>query len=50
MSKQESQKGNVNGFLDMIKSALPTIGKVAMSVIGSFMNEENGGRERDIFH
>lgn len=44
MSKQESQKGNVNGFLDMIKSALPTIGKVAMSVIGSFMNEENGGR------
>lgn len=42
MSEQEFQKENVNGFFDMIKSALPTIGKVAMNVIGSFVNEENG--------
>lgn len=42
MSEKDFQTENVNGLFDMIKSALPTIGKVAMSVIGSFVNEENG--------
>lgn len=42
MSEKDFRTENVNGFFDMIKSALPTIGKVAMNVIGSIVNEGNG--------
>ncbi|MBS5205758.1 MAG: hypothetical protein KHZ50_18615 [Bacteroides ovatus] len=42
MTEKDLEKENVGGFFDMIKSALPTIGKVAMNVIGGLVNEENG--------
>lgn len=44
MTEKEFQKEAVDGFFDMIKSALPTIGKVAMNVIGSFVNEVDSAK------